>query len=99
MKSEVYSEFLNPFEWFEILGLLLFFLALGFVFSLISQMGYFAYLTVNQFALSIFRGYWSIIQIGLIAFALFDLVYFRYKGAEEGDNYNIFTNCYCLIYL
>lgn len=84
VKASMYAEFLQPFSWFDILGLFIYFLALGFVFSLISQMGFFAYLTLNQFALSIFRNYWSIVQVGLIAFALFDLVYFRYKGVEDG---------------
>ncbi|WP_163539086.1 KinB-signaling pathway activation protein [Gracilibacillus sp. YIM 98692] len=81
VKTDSYKEFLNPFNWFEILGLLIFFIALGFVFSLISQMGYFAYLTVNQFALGLFRGVWPMIQMALIAFTLFDLVYFRYNAA------------------
>ncbi|UOQ49378.1 KinB-signaling pathway activation protein [Gracilibacillus caseinilyticus] len=85
VKSSVYAEYLNPFNWFEILGLLVFFVTLGFVFSLISQMGFFAYLTVNQFALGIFRSYWPTIQIGLIIFALFDLVYFRYQRMENGS--------------
>ncbi|UOQ84047.1 KinB-signaling pathway activation protein [Gracilibacillus salinarum] len=85
VKSSVYADYLNPFNWFEILGLLVFFITLGFVFSLISQMGFFAYLTVNQFALGIFRSYWPTIQIGLIIFALFDLVYFRYQRVENGS--------------
>ncbi len=85
VKSAVYAEYISPFDWFEVLGLFIFFAALGFVFSLISQMGFFAYLTVNQFALGLFRSYWPIVQIGLIAFALFDLVYFRYRSVENGS--------------
>lgn len=84
VKASMYAEFLQPFAWFDIFGLFIYFLGLGFVFSLISQMGYFAYLTVNQLALSVFRGYWPIVQVVIIAFALFDLVYFRYKGVEGG---------------
>ncbi|QGH32764.1 KinB-signaling pathway activation protein [Gracilibacillus salitolerans] len=84
VKAGVYAENFNPFNWFEILGLLIFFTGLGFVFSLISQMGFFAYLTVNQFALGVFRRYWSTVQVVLIAFALFDLVYFRYRSVEDG---------------
>ncbi|MFC4404959.1 KinB-signaling pathway activation protein [Gracilibacillus xinjiangensis] len=85
VKSDAYAQFMKPFDWFEILGLVIFFLALGFVFSLVSQMGYFAYLTVNQFALGIFRSIWPMLQIVLIVFALFDLVYFRYKSVEAGS--------------
>ncbi len=84
MKAGVYAENLNPIDWFEILGLLIFFTGLGFVFSLISQMGFFAYLTVNQFALGVFRRFWPTVQVVLIAFALFDLVYFRYRSVEDG---------------
>ncbi|WP_163583454.1 KinB-signaling pathway activation protein [Gracilibacillus saliphilus] len=84
VKAGVYAENLNPIDWFEILGLLIFFTGLGFVFSLISQMGFFAYLTVNQFALGVFRRFWPTVQVVLIAFALFDLVYFRYRSVEDG---------------
>nr|WP_153738475.1 KinB-signaling pathway activation protein [Aquibacillus halophilus] len=82
VKSESYKEFLQPFDLFEVFGLFLFFVALGFVFSLVSQMGFFAYLTINQFGLSTFRSFWIPIQILLIAFTLFDLVYFRYRSAD-----------------
>ncbi|MDL4841424.1 KinB-signaling pathway activation protein [Aquibacillus rhizosphaerae] len=84
VKAGSYKEFLQPLDVFEVFGLLLFFTALGFVFSLISQMGFFAYLTINQFGLSMFKGFWSPIQIILIAFTLFDLVYFRFR-ADESD--------------
>lgn len=59
------------------------------IFSLISQMGFFAYLTVHRFGLGIFRSVklWNAVQIVLIAFVLFDLVYLRYTAfAEEGDS-------------
>ncbi|MED1205619.1 KinB-signaling pathway activation protein [Heyndrickxia acidicola] len=53
----------------------------GFIFSLISQVGYFAYLTIHQFGLGISRSLalWNAIQIVFILFALFDLVYFRFE--------------------
>ncbi|RWZ52086.1 KinB-signaling pathway activation protein [Halobacillus fulvus] len=79
-----YAEVLQPFQPFELLGLVLFFSGLGFIFSIISQMGFFAYLTVNQFGKGVFKSYWVPVQLFLIAFTLFDLVYFRYIGADEG---------------
>ena len=82
VKWESYLEYLQPLDLFEILGLFLFFSALGLVFSLISQMGFFAYLTINQFGLGMFRNFWTTIQVLLILFTLFDLVYFRYQAAE-----------------
>lgn len=88
VKSEAYAAVIQPFSLFELLGLLLMFLGLGFIFSIISQMGFFAYLTVNQFGLGIFKGLWKPVQIVLIGFTIFDLIYFRYRDAE--GNVSIF---------
>ena len=71
---------------FAVLGLWLF--GVSCIFSLISQMGFFAYLTVHRFGLGIFRTVtlWNAVQIVLIAFVLFDLVYLRYTAfAEPGE--------------
>ncbi|MGP4070501.1 KinB-signaling pathway activation protein [Halobacillus sp. B29] len=84
-KQNSYAEVLQPFQLFELVGLLLFFSGLGFIFSVISQMGFFAYLTVNQFGKGLFRSFWPALQLFLIAFTLFDLVYFRYQASEEGS--------------
>ncbi|MDC3417834.1 KinB-signaling pathway activation protein [Aquibacillus salsiterrae] len=84
VKAGAYAKFINPFDLFELFGVIIFFAALGAVFSLVSQMGFFAYLTVNQLALGMFRSYWGFIQIILIIITLFDLVYFRYKASETG---------------
>jgi KinB signaling pathway activation protein len=52
----------------------------GLMFSVISQMGFFAYLMLHRFGLGIFKTHrlWNRIQIVLILFAFFDLVYLRY---------------------
>ncbi|WP_085504894.1 KinB-signaling pathway activation protein [Thalassobacillus devorans] len=84
VKADAYAQVLQPFDFFELIGLLLFFSGLGFIFSIISQMGFFAYLTVHQFGLGMFKGLWPAIQVFLIVFTLFDLVYFRYQAAGEG---------------
>ncbi len=64
----------------EILSVAVWLLGIGFIFSVISQMGFFAYLTVHRFGLGLFRSasLWNVIQIFLTAFVLFDLVYLRY---------------------
>lgn len=77
-----YTNNLNPFNFMELLGLVVFFIGLGFVFSMISQTGFFAYLFVNRFGLSIFRSYWPMVQYVLVAFVVFDLIYFPYKASE-----------------
>lgn len=52
----------------------------GLMFSIISQMGFFAYLTVNYIAMSILKKkyWWSILQVLLIVVVLVDLVSLRY---------------------
>jgi KinB signaling pathway activation protein len=65
-------------------------LFMGFLFSLISQMGFFAYLTVHRFGLGIFKStsLWNGVQIVLVLFGLFDLVYLRYNNfAKPGDSW------------
>ena len=77
--------FLN-FEILEILSVAFWFIGVGFIFSVISQMGFFAYLTIHRFGLGIFKSYWKPVQIVLIAFVIFDLAYFRYTiFAQEGE--------------
>ncbi|KAA0560329.1 KinB-signaling pathway activation protein [Rossellomorea aquimaris] len=71
-----------------ILSSLLWFIFVGFTFSVISQMGYFAYLTIHQFGMGMFKSLWNPVQVVLIALVLFDLIYFRFRAfAEEGESY------------
>ncbi len=71
-----------------VLSSLLWFLFVGFTFSVISQMGYFAYLTIHQFGLGVFKSLWNPVQLVLIALVLFDLIYFRFRAfAVEGESY------------
>ncbi len=50
------------------------------IWAVIAQMGFFAYLTIHRFGLGIFKSYqlWNKVQIVIIAFALFDLMFFRH---------------------
>lgn len=81
MSSE-YIAILKPFDFMELIGLLLFFLGLGLVFSVVSQTGFFAYLFIHRYGQGFFRSYWPTVQLLIIAFVIFDLIYFPYKGAE-----------------
>ncbi|QOR66811.1 KinB-signaling pathway activation protein [Cytobacillus suaedae] len=86
VKWNEYKELFITFDFLEILSILLWLVGVGFIFSIISQMGFFAYLTVHRFGLGIFRSLWKPVQLVLIAFVFFDLVYFRYQAfAKEGD--------------
>lgn len=82
--NKIYMEYLQPFDLFELTGVAAGYILYGLLFSVISQAGFFAYLFINQFGLGLFRSFWPTVQVLLIAFALFDLVYLPYKGAE-GD--------------
>lgn len=79
LEWDEYSKFFEDFDVVEILMVSFWFLGIGFIFSVISQMGFFAYLTVHRFGLGMFRSskLWSIVQVFFIIFVLFDFVYLR----------------------
>jgi KinB signaling pathway activation protein len=73
----------------NILSALFWFILWGILYSVISQMGFFAYLTVHRFGLGIFKSVslWNGVQAVLILFVLFDLVYLRYETfAQSGES-------------
>lgn len=69
----------------EIVAVLTWLVGVGFIFSLISQMGFFAYLTIHRFGLGIFKSasLWKSVQIVFVLFVLFDVAYFRYKFFQQ----------------
>ncbi len=102
LKWAEYKDLFLNFEIIEILSVLFWLFGVGLIFSVISQMGFFAYLTVHRFGLGIFKSasLWNFAQIILILFVLFDLAYFRYQlFANEGDTFisYIFLAFYVLI--
>lgn len=87
-----WNEFLPYFTEYKLIDILsttIWLIAMGFLFSLISQMGFFAYLTIHRFGLGIFKSVflWNAVQVVLILFGLFDLVYLRFETfAKKGEN-------------
>ncbi len=67
-------------------------LLIGLTISVISQMGFFAYMTVNYLALSFFKNaaLWRNIQIFLVLFTFFDLIYLRYSMFGNGENIAVY---------
>ncbi|MCJ8009643.1 KinB-signaling pathway activation protein [Lederbergia wuyishanensis] len=57
----------------------------GFIFAVVSQVGFFAYLFIHQFGLGLFKSLWNAVQLVLVVFVLFDLIYFRFQ-AFAGEN-------------
>ncbi|WP_217588843.1 KinB-signaling pathway activation protein [Lentibacillus saliphilus] len=78
----IYTTYLEPFNVKELLGLIIFYTGFGFLSSVVSQTGFFAYLFIHRFGLGFFKGLWPAVQVLLIAFVAFDLIYFPYKAAD-----------------
>ncbi|MGG5254648.1 KinB-signaling pathway activation protein [Neobacillus sp. SM06] len=85
-----WNEFMPYFtegKGFDIISTTVWLVGMGFLFSVISQMGFFAYLTIHRFGLGIFKSYWNSVQMILVMVALVDLVYFRYQAfAKAGES-------------
>ncbi len=95
LEWDKYNDFFKNSDGKEIFMVSFWLLGVGFIFSVISQMGFFAYLTIHRFGLGMFRSpaLWNAIQIFLIAFVLFDFVYFRSVLIANG-NESLGTNIF-----
>ena len=85
---EQFQPLFSSFDIGEIIISFIWMIGVGLIFSVLSQAGFFAYLTVHRFGLGIFKSVslWNSVQVLLIIFVLFDLVYLRYTNfASEGD--------------
>lgn len=72
-----------------ILSTFIWLVGVGFIFAVVSQVGFFAYLFIHQFGLGLFRSIslWNAVQLVLVIVVLFDLVYFRFQNfAGEGES-------------
>lgn len=85
-----FQHYFTDFDFKAIVLTTIWLLGMGLLFSVISQMGFFAYLTIHRFGLGIFKSVslWNAVQVVLVLFGLFDLVYLRYQTfAKSGDSY------------
>lgn len=88
IRWEEFAPYFQNLNIISIISTFFWLFGIGLIFSLVSQVSFFAYLTVHRFGLGIFKSssLWNGIQIIFILFALFDLVYFRYRAfAENGE--------------
>lgn len=78
--EDAFAPYVASGEYGEFAGSLLWFMFLGMTMSVISQMGFFAYLTVHQFGVNIFKTLtlWNWVQLLLITVVIFDLIKFRF---------------------
>jgi len=87
LEWDKYVKFFQNFDGKEILAVSFWLMGVGFIFSVISQMGFFAYLTIHRFGLGMFRSssLWNAVQLFFIAFVLFDFVYLRSVLIANGE--------------
>lgn len=66
----------------------LMYLLYGMTISIVAQMGFFAYMTINYFAKTIFKtpSMWRSVQVFLVIFVFFDMIYLRYTSLGEGGS-------------
>ncbi|TCJ76924.1 UNVERIFIED_ORG: KinB signaling pathway activation protein [Bacillus cereus] len=87
LEWDKYAKFFQNLDVKEILAVSFWLMGVGFIFSVISQMGFFAYLTIHRFGLGMFRSssLWNSVQLFFIAFVLFDFVYLRSVLIANGE--------------
>ncbi|WP_016935886.1 KinB-signaling pathway activation protein [Bacillus siamensis] len=88
LKWGEYKGFFLNFEAGQFFSVLIWFIGVGMIFSVISQMGFFVFLTVHRFALEILRSssLWNLLQLFIILFVAFDLMYVRFLFFGERDD-------------
>ena len=79
--DDAFSKYFEAEQWSEFFAAFAFMVIMGFTISVIAQMGFFAYLTIHQMGVNIFRTLtlWNWVQLLIIAFVIFDLIFFRFK--------------------
>jgi KinB signaling pathway activation protein len=87
IEREQMISILSEGNYLELLFSILWLFGMSLIFSLVSQMGFFAYLTVHRFGLGIFRSVslWNAVQWVLIAIVFFDLIWLRYVNFAEAN--------------
>lgn len=79
--NDAFAKYFEAGQWSEFLAAFAFMVVMGFTISVIAQMGFFAYLTVHQMGVNIFRTLtlWNWVQLLIIALVIFDLIMFRFR--------------------
>lgn len=99
VRWDEFQPYFTDFNILKILSTLIWLFGVGLIFSVVSQMGFFAYLTVHRFGLGMFKSIklWNAVQIVLTLFVLFDLVYFRYRAFGGGVGPYLFDAGFVLV--
>ena len=83
--DDVFAEAFQNGQWGEFIAGFAWMVVVGITMSMIAQMGFFAYLTIHQFGVNMFRTLrlWNWVQLLIIAIVIFDLVVFRFVPNAE----------------
>ncbi|MFF2754714.1 KinB-signaling pathway activation protein [Psychrobacillus sp. NPDC058041] len=87
-------------QWGAVIAAFIVLVGFGLIISVIAQMGFFAYLTIHQMGVNIFKSLtlWNWVQLLIIAFVIFDLIVFRFKPSE-GTTSQIWLHIVALVLL
>lgn len=82
-----FKTYVTSFELLAMMTTFMWLFGVGLIFSVISQAGFFAYLTIHRFGLAICKSVflWNRVQVLLIFFVVFDLIYLRYLKFGSGE--------------
>ncbi|TWT22945.1 KinB-signaling pathway activation protein [Planomicrobium sp. CPCC 101110] len=83
--NDVFADAFQTGQWGEFVAGFVWMVVVGATMSLIAQMGFFAYLTIHQFGMNMFRTLrlWNWVQLLIIAVVIFDLIVFRFAPNAE----------------
>jgi KinB signaling pathway activation protein len=86
--EDAFAPYLESGDYVEFLAAFLWMVIVGFTMSVVAQMGFFAYLTVHQFGVNIFKSLrlWNWVQLLIIAIVIFDLIVFRFMPSADTNN-------------
>jgi KinB signaling pathway activation protein len=83
--NDIFSEPVANGEWGEVIAAFVWMVIIGLTMSIISQLCFFAYLTVHQIGMNIFRTLrlWNWVQVLIIGVVILDLIVFRFAPNTE----------------
>lgn len=88
IRWDAFSPYIESGEIGEFIAAFLWMVVLGFTMSIVSQAGFFAYLTIHQIGVNLFRSIrlWNWVQVLIILVVIFDLVVFRFKPSADSTS-------------
>ncbi|OCS88035.1 KinB-signaling pathway activation protein [Caryophanon tenue] len=80
IRWDIYAPYIQAGEFGEVVASFVWMFLLGVTMAVISQAGYFAYLTIHQIGVGVFKSLtlWNWVQVLLIVVVIVDLVVFRF---------------------